>query len=393
MSGTTTIAIGRNMTVFAKKEATPGTLIIPVAADLVKVNSGELQVPMPNMAEDGAARSSRSVFNRYNTHTPGASFKLQRYVRPSGAAGSVPEGAPLYESAFGSQAITGGVDVLYSPAATQPSFSLYVKKDHTVFVAAGCVTDKLSIKKDNKGILEASDDGKAFSVIWSGTGALGEAIGTTPAPGTEEWWLVDDVKKWKTGAHILIDTEQMQVTGTYWEGTTGGTAGKIKMKRGHNSSSVATHLISAAITPWLPTGTETGLPLPARVGTLTIDAVSIPFLDIDFNLGNGIALNEDEVTGTETPTDYFEGMRAVDGTLNLYFRKTDLKWFADATKQVRKAALVNFGSVAGKKAVISLPYCEFDMPTYDSAKEVMKLACKYKAFGSAGNDEATLKFL
>lgn len=393
MSGTTIIAIGRNTKVFAKKETVPGTLVIPAAGDLVMVNTGELQVPMPNMAEDGAARSARGVSNRYNTHTPGAPFKLQRYVRPSGSAGSVPEAAPLYESAFGTQEISGGVHVLYSPAATQPSFSLYVLKDHVCYVAAGCVIDKLGVKKNNKDILEASDDGKAFSVIWTGTGALGEAIVTAPAPGTEEWFLVDDVKKWCVGSHIVIDTEQMQITGTWWEGTAGGSAGKIKMKRGHNGSAVATHLISAAITPWLPTGTETGLPLAARVGTLTLDAVSVPFLDIDFNLSNNITQNEDEVTGSATPTDYFEGNRVVDGSLNIYFRKTDAKWFADAVKQVRKAAIINFGSVAGKLAQISMPYCEFDMPTYDAGKELMKLSIKYKAFDSAGNDEATLKFL
>jgi len=395
MSTATTIAIGRNTRVFAKKETAIGTIIIPAAADMIVVNSAELQVPDPGFVDDGAARMSRSGFFRYVTNTPGAPFKLQHYVRPSGAAGSVPEAAPVFESAYGKQTIVGSTSVAYDPLDTQPSFTLYVKQDHTVYVAAGCVVDKFTLKKDNKSLLEASEDGKALSVIWTGTGALGEAISTAPAPGTEEWFLVDDVKKWCVGSHILIDTEQILITGTFWEGTAGGSAGKIKMKRGHNASSVATHLNAAAITPWLPTGTETGAPVVSRTGTLTIDAAAIPFLDVDYNLENGIAQNEDEVPTdptVTTPTDYFEGDRKVSGKLSIYHRKTDAKWFADARKQVRKAMVVTFGTVAGKIITVTNGYCEFDMPKKSADKTVQKLDGSYKAFASAGNDETQLKF-
>ncbi|HAR45391.1 MAG TPA: hypothetical protein DCS05_04230 [Nitrospiraceae bacterium] len=396
MSTGTTIAIGRNRKVFAKKETVVGTLVIPAAGDMIVVNSAELQIPNFNFVEDGAARTFRSSFNRYSTNKPGAAFKLQHYVRPSGAAETAPEADCLFESAYGKKTVTGSTSVAYDPDTTQPSFSLYVKEDHTVYVAVGCVVDKLSIKKDNKSMLEAAEDGKVFSVIWTGTGALGEAISTTPAAGTEEWFLVDDVKKWCVGSHLLIDTEQIQVTGTYWEGTTGGTAGKIKMKRGHNSSSVATHLISAAITPWLPTGTETGVPLAARTGTLTIDAVAIPFLNVDYNLETGTTQNEEEVPtdpAVTTPSDYFEGAIKVSGKLSLYHRKTDKKWFADALKQTRKAMIINFGDTAGKKIAITNGYCEFDMPAKAGDMSVQKIDGGYTAYASAGHDETQLKFL
>jgi len=395
MSTGTVIGIGRNKKVFAKKETVVGTLVIPAAGDMIVVNSVELQVPDAAYVEDGAARSSRSAFNRYPTNTPGAPFKLQHYIRPSGAAGTAPEADCVFESAYGTKTIVGSTSVAYDLAATQPSFSLYLKEDHTVYVASGCYVDKLAIKKDNKGLLEVTEDGKAFSVLWTGTGALGIAISTTPASGTEEWFLVDDDKKYCIGSHILIDTEQIQVTGTYWEGTAGGTAGQIKMKRGHNSSTVATHLISAPITPWLPTGTETGVPLAARTGQLTIAAAAIPFLDVDCNLENGITQNEDEVPvdpAVTTPSDYFEGDRKVSGKLSIYHRKTDAKWFADSKKQVRKAMVINFGTVAGKKVTITNGYCEFDMPKKSADKTVQKLDGSYRAFGSAGNDETQLKF-
>ncbi len=479
MSGTTTIAIGRNMRAFAKKEAVPGTLVIPAAADMIVLNSAELQVPAPQFEEDKGVRASRSVFNRYNVRTPGAPFKLQHYVRPSGTAGNAPEADCVFESAFGKKTVVGATSVAYDPDNTQPSFSLYVKKDHTVYAAAGCVVDKFGMKKDNKGMLEASEDGKGFRVLWTGTGLLGKAISTVPAADTEEEYEVDDPKKWCTGSHIIIDTEQFQVTGTAWEGTAAAT--KIKLKRGYNSSTPALHGISSvagvgntgngvlsgvagtvaslpgnyvltctatapdggtfsvvgpggalpdatvgtpyvhaqilftindgaidfdiddtftititalkAITPWLPTGTETGAPIAARVGTMTLDGVTTPFLDIDYNLENSITQNDDEVTGTATPTDYFEGDRKVTGSLNLFFRKADVKWFADAIKQTRKAVIINYGSVAGSKIAITNGYCEFDMPAYSGDKEVMKLAVKYMAYGSAGNDETQLKFL
>jgi len=391
MSTATTIAFGRNTKVFAKKETTPGTLVIPATGDMIVVNSGEIQVPNPTFVDDKGVRGSRSDFNRYTANIPGAPFKLQRYVRPSGATGTAPEADCVYESAHGLKTVVGGTSVTYSPLDTQPSFSLYIKKDHTVYVAAGCVIDKYVLKKDNKDLLEVSDDGKGFNVLWTGTGSFGIAIGTTPAPGTQEEWLVDDTKKWCVGSHIICDTEQMQVVGTDWQSS--ATATKIKVARGYNGSTVATHLINAVILPYLPTGTETGAPLAARVGTMTIAASSIPFLDIDFNYANAISQNEEEVTGTITPTDYFEGDRTVTGTMSIYFRKTDLKWFADAILQTRKAVVLNFGSIAGKMVQITLASCEFDMPTYAGDKDVMKLSVKYKAFAVSGNDEATVKFL
>lgn len=391
MSQVSTIAAGRNTKVFAKKETSPGAIVIPAAADMIVVNSVELKVPNPTFEDDKGLRGSRSVFNRYQTHIPAGTFKLQHYIRPSGSAGAAGEADCVFESAYGKKTVVGGTSVAYDPENTKPSFSLYVKDDHTVFAASGCVTDKLSIKKDNKGMLEVTEDGKFMSAVWTGTGSLGAAISTTPAAGTEEEFSVDDPKKFSTGSHVLVDTEQMQITGTAWEGT--AASGKIKFKRGYNSSTVATHTINTPVGPWLPTGTETGAPLASRVGTLTIDAVSIPFLDIDHNHDDGVTMNEDEITGAQTPTDYYEGDRKVSGKLTVYFRKTDLKWFADAVKQVRKAVVLNFGSGAGKQVAITMGACELDMPELAADKAAQKIAVNYRAFATAGNDEAQLKFL
>ncbi len=392
MSATGTIACGRNVRAFAVKENAMGVIQVPLVANMIVCNVAELKAPNNNYEEDKGLRGSRSIFNRYQTTIPGGTFKLQHYLRPSGSAGVAPEGSDVLESVFGAKTINSGVDVRYTPALTKPSFTLYVKDDHTVYVGAGCVGDKFSAKKDNKSILESSVEGKCMSVIWTGTGALGEAISTTPAAGSEEWFTVDDVKKWCVGSHIIIDSEQMQVTGTYWEGTTGGTAGKIKLKRGHNSSTVATHANAAQILPWLPTGTETGSPLAARLGTLTIDAASLLFLDIDFNFDDAVTMNEEEVTGTITPTDYYEGDRKVTGKLSVFYRRTDNKWLADARKQTRKAVVVNIGTAAGKQVGISMPYCEFDIPEITQDKQAQKLGMAYQAFASAGNDESTLIF-
>ena len=392
MSTSTTIGLGRLQKCFAVQEATPGTIEIPVSSDLIVVNSGELQIPNPNFVEDKGMRGSRSEFRRYNTTTGGGALKISRYVRPSGSLGVAPEGGCLWESGMGLESITGGASVTYANQDTHPSFTFYARKDHTVYVASGCCTDKLSAKKNQKDILELSDDCKCMKVIWTGTGALAEAITTAPAAGTEEWWSVDDVKKWCVGSHILIGSEQMQVTGTYWEGTSGGSAGKIKLKRGHNSSTPATHLNAAAITPWLPTGTETGAALSARLGTVTIAGATVPLLDIDWNHENGMTLTEEEMSGSAYPSDFVEGQRKVNGTMNLYFRKADAKYFADAQLQTRKAVVINFGSTAGSRMAINLPYCEMDMPALSGDKDAFKIAVKYQAFANAGNDEDLVVF-
>jgi hypothetical protein len=392
MSATGTIAVGRNVQAFFVKESTMGQIAIPAAGNMIVVNTAELKIPNNNYEEDKGLRSSRSFFSRIQTTIPAGTFKLSHYIKPSGALGTSPEASDLLECVTGLKTVNAGVDVRYTPTLYKPCGTLYVKQDHTVYVATGCAVDKFSTKKDNKGVLEGSEDGKFMSGIWTGTGALAEVISTTPAVGTEEWFSVDDVKKWCTGSHILIGTEQIQITGTFWEGTSGGTAGKIKMKRGHNSSTVATHPNGTAITPWLPTGTETGTPLAARIGVLSVDAATVPFLDLDYNYDDSVTMNEDEVTGIITPTDYYEGDRKVTGKVTIYYRKADNKWFVDARTQTRKALILNYGSVAGKRVAISMPYCELDIPEIASDKQAQKLSIGYQAFASTGNDEATLIF-
>lgn len=394
MSTMSIIGFGRNTKVFAVKESVIGSLEIPANGNLIIVNSAELQVPMPSMEEDKGLRNSRSMFNRYPVGvTPAAPFKISHYLRPSGAAGTAPESSDVIESTYGKKTVSGGVSVAYAPESTQPAFSLYVKKDHTVFAATGCVAAKRSIKKDNKSLLVADVDGAAMSVIWTGTGTMGEAITTAPAPGTEEWWAVDDVKKFCTGSHVIVDSEQMQVTGTYWEGTAGGSAGKIKLKRGYNGSTPATHLISVAIAPWLPAGTELGAPIAARAGALTIDGVSLPFLDCSYEYDSGAKHIEEEWNGTDKSADYLEGDIKVAGKTSIYFRKDKLLWFADAVKQTRKAAVINFGTVAGKKIALTLASVEFDMPTYTGDRDAIKLDVPWRAYAVAGQDEAEEKYL
>lgn len=391
MSSSSTIALGRFGKVFAVKEDVPGTIKIPAATNLIVHNSAEVTIPNPNYEEDKAVRNSRSDFNRYQIATPQTPFKLTHYLRPSGAAGTAPEGSDVIESAYGTKTVVGSTSVAYTPASVQPSFTLWVKKDFVVYVAAGAVAKKISAKKDNKSMLEANIEGDAMSSIWTGTGSFSAAIVTTPAPGTEEEFTVDDPKKWCTNSHLLCDTEQMKVTGTAWEGT--AAAGKIKVARGHNSSTVATHLINAVITPWLPTGTEQGAPIAARVGTMTVDAVSVPFVDCEFTHEGQIKMLDDEVTQSTGVSDYQEEGIKDSVKLKLYFRKADLKWSADSLKQTRKAVVINFGSIAGKKIAITLPSCEFDVPAQSGDKSLQVIDVTGRAFAVAGQDESEFKFL
>ena len=393
MSTNTTIALGRDTKVFAVKEAAVGVFEIPVNASLIVVTGGEIDVPNPAYEEDKSLRANRSTYGRFQGNTPPTPWKLSHYLRPSGTAGTAPEASDVLECVKGKKTVVGATSVAYDAQANKPSFSLYVKKGHTVFAAAGCAGNKINMKKDNKGILEANEDGQAMKSIWTGTGALGEEIVTTPAPGSEEWFLVDDNKRFCTGSHVLIDTEQMQVTGTFWEGTAGGSAGKIKLKRGYNSSAVASHLNAAPITPWLPAGTELGAPLSSRVGTLTIDAVELPFTDLEFTDEDPSKMLEEEVTQSTTPTDFIEGEIKSSFNITIFFRKAQLLWFADAVKQVRKVAVINYGSIAGKKIAVTLQSCEFDVPKVAGDKELVKLTIPGRAYAVAGYDESQIKFL
>ncbi len=392
MSQVDIIAAGRNTKVFAIKETTPGTIQLPLAPNFIVINGVTLKVPNPNYVDDGAARSSRSLFSRYQGNIPPGTLQLQHYLKPSGTAGTAPEGSDVLESLYGAKTVNAGVSVVYSPAETKPTFTLYVKKDHTVFVAAGCVAEKRSMKKDNKGILEQTVDGKFMSAIWTGTGVSTAAISTSPVMGTLELWAVDDTKKYCVGSHIIVDTEQLQVVGTDWQSTPGVTAGKIQVSRGYNASTPATHLINAPIIPYLPTGTETGAPLAARGGTVSVGAATVAVVEVEHAYEDAVTFNEAEVTGTQTPTDFFEDARKVSGKATLYFRKSDLKWFADALAQTRKAVIVNYGTVAGKKIAISDPYAEFDMPEPDNDKVAQKMPVAWRSFASAGSDESTLTF-
>lgn len=195
---------------FVKKESSPGTLVFPAATDFV-VPAGYCNLnQQPIFTDSEEIINSRSLINRFQDMTGAGDWSVPMYLRPSGSAGSVPQGAALLEALFGTETIVGSTSVTYSLAKTKDSFSLWERCGKTVFFAKGCTVNKGTVNITNKGAVKLELSGQFMSMGWVGTDQVKEVTpAATVIEDCEDAWdeLVDpdvtstlDAVDFKTGA-------------------------------------------------------------------------------------------------------------------------------------------------------------------------------------------------
>jgi len=386
----TNIGISRQQRIFLVKESTRGTLVFPAtdgsAVETIASGDGSMN-QSPNFTNSNEIRNSRDVLDRFVDARPAGSWSFPTYMRPSGTAGDVPQDDVLYECFFGDKAVNSGTSVVYSQALTKPSFSMWLKKGHTLYFAKGCTVSQLSLNVTNTGGVNQEWSGGLMWMGWAAPDALASAAAQSDTSIT-----VDEAKKFCVGARIYNSTTDDDNSGAGYEVTAVDvTTNTLTIGTGVADSGGWS--VDDVIEPFLPAGTEVGEPLANRTTTVDFGTdTGKTIQSLSLTLNDPIQYTEDEISTEGYPTDYLENERDYSGNVDLYFRKADAKYYYDGFADTELDVSINYGDTAGKQAVLNLPQTSLEVPQVSTNAPAVNLSIGLMALGSSGEDSATLTF-
>ncbi len=386
----TDIGIARDQIIFVVKETTVGTLAYPDTdgSAVLTIAAGHgVMNQNPNFTNSEEIRNSRDVLDRFVDARPAGNWSFPTYMRPSGAAGDAPQDDVLYECLFGDKTVNAGTSVVYSQALEKPSFSLWMLKDHTLFFAKGCTVSQMSPQINNTGGVIQNWSGGLMWMGWCGTDAMASA-----ASQTDTEIVVDDAKKFSIGGWIYNSTIDDDNSGDGYKITDIDVATNT-LTLGSGISDVGGWSEDDVIEPFLPSGTEVGEALSNRLTTIDFGAdTSKKVQSMDLTLGDPVQYVEDEISTDGYPTDYMEQQRDYRGTVNLYFRKADAKYFYEGFNDTEIDVSINFGDTAGSQAELNMPQTSIEVPQVSISAPAINLAIGLLALGSSGEDSCVLTF-
>lgn len=386
---TNTIAIARQQVVYAKLETTKGTLVFPAGTDVVVAAGPGSINQQPAFSDSDEIINSRDTINRFQDKYPPGEWSFPVYARPSGTAGTAPSEDVLMESLLGDKTVTGGTSVAYTLATTKPSFSLWMKKGHTIFFASGATAGSLKTTLETKGGHKMEFSGQFMAMGWAGTCTL-DAAALIEATSV----VVHDAKKFSVGARV----EFVEGVNTYNNTAAGYTVTAVNVAT--NTLTISPMLEAALddesiIRGYLPTASAVGTPLENRKGYATFDAVTTPLQTMNVNISDMPKYLDDEVSDADYPTEYIETKRAIDGSASVYFRENDLKYFYDgynATAAGDVALALIVGDTAGSIVTYAMPTTSLSVPSLEDAEPTVALNIPYKALGSSGEDSISITY-
>ncbi len=372
-------AYGREAFVFVKKETVPGTYVHPAAGDAIQTISCDLgfkherkDIPLKS--------SSRSLVTRV-TGRRSATWSIEKYLMPSGTAGTAPDDADLFEALFGT-VVDGASDVVYS-LAKEPGIGLSIlcQDGHHQEAVCGAVPGKMSIKFGGGEEPKVSFSGEAYDHYLSGSDILASAASAT------DKIIVTDARQFCVGMKVRVGTE---------DNTTGFVIDAIDYVTNELdlSANVTNQAKDAAVIPFALTPTYTGDVMVVTAGTVTIGGTTIYVTGATFDVDQKPKLRNDEF-GLALPRGLrYPDRREVRVSMDLYFESGAVKWYNDAKRFTAQDICLLIGDTAGKKVQIDANQVEFDIPSVkrpesDEATITISGICKGTA---TGEDECTVTF-
>ncbi|MBA7544245.1 hypothetical protein ES705_36597 [subsurface metagenome] len=374
---------GREQIVYAKAETADafGTLVQPSAADAMKVLSCNMNVSQErkDRLEKG---SSRSIINRFSGRKS-ADWSIEKYVLPSGARGTKPDDAILWEALFGTEEVHMDASVDYLLSA-EPSISLSIFSivgPHYEAIC-GAVPSKWGLKFGGGDEPKVTFSGEAKDHYLCSSGKLAEAASETTAI------TVNDARQFAIGMLIKVGTEDNSGAG-FKIADINYTINLLTL-----DAQVSDQAVDAAVIPLPLSATTTGDVIPVIVGNVKIGTPTILITGCSFDVDQKVALRNDEF-GSESASGFrHPEFRDVTCSLDMYFKKDAAKWLNDAKRFTAQDIEVNLGTTEGYKMEIDANQVEFEIPTIDVPDTgECTITLSGKCLGSSGEDELKVCFL
>lgn len=343
--------------------------------------------------EDQQKRYSRSQVARIQGRFEPGSLQSAIYMKPSGTPGTAPPGAALYKALFGREVVTGGTKVEYKPdliTGALVSMTAWVRQGHTVFRCIGTVLEQgtfpLAAGNAENAVAQMQFQSRSAKILVTGTNYVVTAIGGTPDTTVE----VDDASVFDPGGYVTIGGDDN--SGAGWL---------------INSVDYTTNILTLAsgianvdefdlVTPWVPTGTESGSILHGRYGFATRAGNNLPLISANVTFNNPAEIPIDEKNGQDYPTRAFRvGKRDVQVTLEILNDAISTKYFKESRDDTKSDVLLPWqdaDNTAGKRIRLLLNDVAINPPTFGGQTR-KTMSIQGAAYASTAlDDEIILEF-
>jgi hypothetical protein len=379
-------ALMRAQTVIAVKETTSGTLAFPAtdgsAVALLATDYAGINQDAP-LQDNPEIQDTRDVLDQLVDKRQPGSWSIPLLLRPGGSLGSVPQDDVLWDCFMGTKTVNAGTSVVYAQAKNKDSFSLWVKKDHTIFFAKGCVVEQLGLALNRNGGVGLDWSGRFMWMGWAG-----ETTADGAASESDTAITVADAKAFSVGARIENTTDEDDNSGEGYEVT----AVDVSTETITISPAVPAGgwADGATLKGFLPSTTTVGSPVESRDTTIDFGSESSKAINsLSLTLNDPVAF-VDEIT--DCPEGYIEALRSLEASVGVYFRKADVPYFYDAYNDSTVAMTVNFGDTEGYQLALALPYTSLSVPQVNPQAPAVMLNISCKGLGSSGEDSMSATF-
>ena len=368
---------------FAVIEDTCGTLKVPSVDDRIftvgPVDTGQEREFKP----DEQIRATPSRFSDIKARLIPGTWSFNSYVKPSGTVGVAPEHDALF------QALMGGSFALdtqykYKLANQLDSFSLWVKKGHTVFACRGTTVNKAEVGISGEDIAGIAWDGQYMEEVRAGTGRINGALsgGETDIPVT-----LSIAQLYSVGAYVTIgsDPTALRITDVNPNG------GLISVTPGVTGAQAQ----YSTIAPWWPAAAaEVGEPAHGKMGMVTINNEDAVIISARVTIVNNIKYYENEKNNVWTAERFGRPkFREVDGELELHFVEQGPGYWYRADNQIQDALVIPIGNVAGYIMQLYIPYEEYITPKVSGDEEFTHNIPWIAVASASMNDEIEIRFV
>jgi hypothetical protein len=389
MGNATPHVLGRNCNAFyAKAETTYGTFVQPAGTDAIKLVSPAdftFQYERKNQEYQSASRSRISRLTGKRT----GSWSIEKYLLPSGTAGTAPDDGPLWKSLCGVETVTPATSVVYTLSALQTTLyplSLVRTCDGLIMEGlSGCPVESMTLKVSGGSEPRVSFAGPASDLGYAGYSTLAS---TASNLATSIVVATADISQFANGGIVKVGSSDASGAGHLI--TAGGGTNTLTISPGLTGEQASGQVVAA----FAPTQTTAGTPATGLLGSLTIDAGSaMKLTGFEITVKNNLKTHGDECFSSVV-TDATPGWRDVSGKVSIRSRRDYLVHLFKRKTFATRALVCVIGTTAGSILTTTVPYAEFDATGIgklpDNDEPVVEMP--WTALGSSGEDEVTFSF-